>query len=63
MQTESKSGCYNGSMPYPDHLKENIPMIYLNNLVIDQLRDNYGAYGPYPPAKEDALNIGIRCNN
>jgi len=51
------------SMPYPDHLKENMPMIFPNSWVVDQVREKYGAFGCYPCVEEDALNIGIRCNN
>jgi hypothetical protein len=50
-------------MPYPDHLKENMKMICPNNWVVDQVREKYGASDHYPCAKEDALNIGIGCNN
>ena len=51
------------SMPYPNHLKENMPMICPNNWVVDQVKENYGASGHYPRVEEDALNIGIGCNN
>jgi len=51
------------SMPYLDHLKENIPVTCPNSWVVDQVREKYGAFGHYPCAKEDALNIGIGCNN
>jgi len=36
------------SMPYPDHLKENMPMICPNSWVADQVREKYGASGRYP---------------
>jgi len=49
------------SVPYLDHLKENMPMIFPNSWVADQVRDKYGASGCYPRAEEDALNIGIDC--
>ena len=51
------------SMSYPNHLKENMPKICPNILVVDQVREKYGAIDHYPRAKEDALNIGIGCTN
>ena len=51
------------SVPYPDHLKENMPKICPNSWVTDQVRDKYSAIGRYPRAEEDALNVGIGCNN
>jgi hypothetical protein len=30
-------------MPYPNHLKENMPMICPNNWVVDQVRGKYGS--------------------
>ena len=51
------------SMPYPDHLKENMPMICPNSWVADQVREKCGAYGRYPREEEDALNIKIGCRN
>ena len=51
------------SVPYPDHLKETMPKICPNSWVADQVRENYGATGRYPRAKEDTLNIGIGYNN
>jgi hypothetical protein len=51
------------SMPYPDHLKENMPMICPNSWVVDQVREKYGASSHYPREEEDPLNIGIGCNN
>jgi hypothetical protein len=50
-------------MPYPDHLKENIPIIFPNNWVVDQFREKYGASSHYLHEEDDALNIGIGCNN
>ena len=50
-------------MPYPDHLKENMPMICPNSWVVDQVKEKYSASDRYLHAKEDALNIGIGCNN
>ena len=50
------------SMPYPNHLKENIPKIYPNNCVVDQITAEYGRFDRYPTREEDALNIGIRFN-
>jgi hypothetical protein len=50
-------------MPYPDHLKENMPMIFPNSWVADQVREKYGASGRYPHEEEDALNIWVGCNN
>ena len=51
------------SVPYPDHLKENMPKICPNNWVVDQVREKYGATGHYLCAEEDVLNVGIGCNN
>ena len=51
------------SMSYPGHLKENIPMICPNSWVAYQVREKYGASNHYPHEEEDALNIGIKCNN
>jgi hypothetical protein len=51
------------SMPYPDHLKENMLMLCPNSWVVEQVREKYGAYGHYPREEEDALNIGIGYNN
>ena len=39
------------SVPYPDHLKENMPKICPNSWVADQVREKYGA------------NVGIGCSN
>jgi hypothetical protein len=50
-------------MPYPNHLKENMSMIYPNSWVADHIREKYGASNHYPHGEEDALNIGIGCNN
>ena len=52
-----------GSVPYPDHLKENMPKICPNGWVVDQVREKYGATSCYPRAEEDALNVGIGCSN
>ena len=51
------------SVPYPDHLKENMPKICPNSWVANQVREKYGATSRYPRAEEDALNIGIGCSN
>jgi len=51
------------SVPLPDHLKENMPKICPNIWVADQVKEKYGATARYPRAKEDALNVGIRCGN
>ena len=51
------------SVPYPNHLKENMPKICPNNWVSDQVREKYGATSRYPHAEEDALKVGIGCNN
>ena len=51
------------SVPYPNHLKENMPKICPNSWVADQVREKYGATGRCPHAEEDELNVGIRCNN
>ena len=46
-------------MPYPDHLKENMPMTCPNSWVVDQVKYKYGASRHYPHAEEDVLNIDI----
>ena len=50
------------SVPYPDHLKENMPKICPNSWVANQVREKYDATGDYPRDEEDALNVGIGCN-
>ena len=50
-------------MPYPNHLKENMPKICPNSWVADQVREKYGATGHYLRAEEDELNVGIGCSN
>ena len=51
---------FNGiSVPYIDHLKENMPKICPNSWAIDQVREKYGAIGRYPRSEEDVLNVGI----
>ena len=49
------------SMPYLDHLKENMSITYPNNWVVDQVREKYGASSHYSHVEQDALNIGIAC--
>ena len=51
------------SVPYPDHLKENMPKICPNSLVADQVREKYDATSRYFHVEEDALNVGTRCNS
>ena len=51
------------SVPYPDHLKENMPKICPNSWVADQVREKYSATSRYSHAEEDALNVGIGCSN
>jgi hypothetical protein len=52
------------SMPYPDHLKENMPKICLNSGVVDQIQEKYVVSCHNPCGEDmDALNIGIECNN
>ena len=51
------------SVPYPDHLKENMPMTFPNSWVVDQVREKYSASSRYLRAEEDVFNIGIRCIN
>lgn len=51
------------SVPYPDHLKENMPMKFPNSSVSYQVKEKYGASSRYPCVEEDALNIGIGCSN
>ena len=48
-------------MPYPDHLKENMPKICPNSWVVDQVREKYGEIGRYSRVEEDALNVGVVC--
>ena len=43
------------SVPYPDHLKENMPKICPNSWVADQVREKYGAIGRFPRTEEDVL--------
>ena len=49
-------------MPYPNHLKEDMPKRCPYSWFADQFREKYGATGRYPRAEEDALNVGIGCN-
>ena len=51
------------SVPYLDHLKENMPKICPKSWVANQVREKYSATSRYPRAKEDALSVGIGCNN
>ena len=51
------------SVLYPDHLKENMLKICPNSWVANQVREKYGATSHYSRAEEDALNVGIGCNN
>ena len=39
------------SVPYPDHLKENMPKICPNSWVADQVKEKYGATDRYLCAK------------
>jgi hypothetical protein len=51
-------------MPYPDHLKENMPKICPNSWVADHIQQKYAISGHNPCGEDlDALNIGIKCNN
>jgi len=50
-------------MPYPNHLKEDIPMTCPNSWVVHHVKEKYSASGRYSRAEEDALNIGIEFNN
>jgi len=50
-------------VPYPDHLKENMPMTCPNSWVVNQFREKYSAYGCYLRVEEDVLNIGIEYIN
>jgi hypothetical protein len=51
-------------MPYPNHLKENMPKIYPNNWVADQKQEKYVVSTRNPHGEYlDALNIWIGCNN
>jgi hypothetical protein len=51
------------NMPYPDHLKENMPKICPNSWVVDQIQEKYVMSSRNPRGEDlDALNIGIRCN-
>ena len=51
------------SVPYPNHLKENMPKICPNSWVVDQVREKYSVIDRYLHAKEDVLNVGIGCSN
>jgi hypothetical protein len=51
------------SMSYLDHLKENMPLISPNSWVANHIREKYGTSNHYLCGKEDALNIGIGCND
>ena len=51
------------SVPYPDHLKENMPKICSNSWVADQVREKYGTTGCYPRGEDDVLNIRFGCTN
>jgi hypothetical protein len=51
------------SMLYTIHLKENMPMIYPNSWVADQIKEKHGVSKFYPHGEEDGLNIGIGFNN
>ena len=48
-------------MPYPNHLKENMPKIYPNSWVVDEIQEKY-VVSDHNPHGEclDALTIGIR---
>jgi hypothetical protein len=48
-------------MPYPDHLKENIPKICPNSWVTGQIQEKYTVSGRNPCGEDlNALNIGIK---
>ena len=51
------------SVPYPDHLKENMPKIQPNNWVADQVREKYDENNHYTRVGEDVLNVGIGGSN
>ena len=51
------------SMPCPNHLKENMPMICPNSSVVDQIIEKYGVFGHYSRGEGNVLNIGIGCSN
>lgn len=51
------------SMPYRDHLKENMPMICPNSWMDDQTIEKYGVFYCHPRDEEDALNTWIVCIN
>ena len=50
-------------MPYPDHLKENMPKICPNSWVANQIQEKY-VVSIFNPRGEDmdVLNIGIGYN-
>ena len=50
-------------MPYPNHLKENMPIICPKSWLVNHIREKYGLFGRYLRGEEDALNRGIGCNN
>ena len=51
------------SMPYHDHLKENMSMICPNRWFVDQVKEKYGASSHYPPTKEELWLMGLFLNN
>ena len=51
------------SVPYLNHLKENMPKICPNSWVTDQVREKYSSTGRYPRAKEIVLDVGIGCTH
>ena len=48
-------------MPYIDHLKENMPKIFPNSWVVDQIQEKYAVFINNSCGEDmDALNIGTR---
>jgi hypothetical protein len=51
-------------IPYPGHLKENMPKICPDSWVADQIHEKYVVSNHNSRGEDmDALNIGIGCNN
>jgi hypothetical protein len=54
-------------MPYLDHLKENMLVMYPNNWVAEKIREKYGAFSNYPCGEEYARKyenwVHQLCNN
>jgi hypothetical protein len=52
------------TMPYLNHLKENMPKIFPNYWVADKIQEKHAVLGCNPCGEYlDTKNIGIICNN